>query len=160
LRLFVALELPDEVVEALRAWAAPLGLRPATLPHVTLVFVGEREEAVVLPALSSPAPVLALTGAAWFGPDRRALAVTFGDEGGRALALRDAVLAALSMEPERRRFRPHATVAHRARRVPRPASLPSVPALAPFAAAAVTLFRSTPGPRGSRYDALARIPLS
>jgi len=35
LRLFVALELPGDVVVALRAWAAPLGLRPATLPHPT-----------------------------------------------------------------------------------------------------------------------------
>jgi len=121
--------------------------------------VGERESAFALPSGLGVAPLLSVTGAAWFGPGRRALAVTFADEDGRTLALRDAVLAAVGMEPERRRFRPHATVAHRARSAPRP-SLPPLPELGRFPGAAVTLFRSTPGPRGSRYEALARVPLS
>jgi 2'-5' RNA ligase len=70
-------------------------------------------------------------------------------------------------EPERRPFWPHVTFARVARgaggtgsgaRVPvPPVELPPPPE--PFSASAVTLYRSHLSPRGSSYEALARVRL-
>jgi 2'-5' RNA ligase len=64
------------------------------------------------------------------------------------------------LAPERRRFRPHVTVA-RVRRGARldQRSLPPVPAVGAFAGAALTLYRSRLGAPGARYEPLARVGL-
>jgi 2'-5' RNA ligase len=66
---------------------------------------------------------------------------------------------ALGFEPERRRFRPHVTVArvrHGAR--PRRRGLPDTPE-ASFAGEALTLYRSYLGGGPARYEALERVGL-
>jgi 2'-5' RNA ligase len=77
-RLFVALELPGGVVEALVGWARAaeqpgLRLLPAQSLHVTLAFLGERpdEEAgaigAAVVAFAAPVPGLRLGEPAWLG---------------------------------------------------------------------------------------------
>jgi 2'-5' RNA ligase len=169
LRLFVALELPEATRAALAGWREEalngLGLRlpPAESLHVTLAFLGGRPPADVsgiaaaLTPCAAPLTGLAL-GAALALPRRRprVLAVAIEDPGGELAALQSRVAGVLVaggwLAPETRPYRPHITVA----RVPRGGRLtdvPPPPPPEPFAAEAVTLFRSHPG---SRYEALAR----
>ena len=137
-RLFVALELPAEVRAGLARWAAGAGggdpalrLAREEALHVTLAFLGHRPveevdalaQAVRETAADVDAPLaLALGEAAWFDPRRpRVLTVLLRDPSGAVAALYDALwtrLERLGHERERRRFRPHATVArvkHRAK---------------------------------------------
>jgi RNA 2',3'-cyclic 3'-phosphodiesterase len=76
-------------------------------------------------------------------------------QGRLAAALADAGLH----EPERRRYRPHATVARlrSGERAPRVA--PEGPDPVRFAGEAVTLYRSHLGRGGARYEALERVPV-
>jgi 2'-5' RNA ligase len=183
-RLFVALDLPGEPREALAAWGRDvatsdgaerrLRLIPADALHVTLCFLGWRDEgqadeiaALVLGAVpdGAPAPSLALGEAAWLPPRRpRVLAVDLADEDGAATDLQarvsDALVAGAAFEPEKRPFRPHVTVA----RVPRGArgggrEEPAPPAALPFRGAAVTLYRSRLSSAGAHYEPLARAEL-
>jgi 2'-5' RNA ligase len=173
-RLFVALELPSEVREALADWGATLpGLRALAMPslHVTLCFLGERPDEQVVPITSAlrsaPAP---LPGPLTVDPEPlvlprgrpRAVAVRLREQEGRLVALQAGIVRTLAergiYSPERRAFLPHVTVA----RVPRggrvsAARLAAVPSVAAFAADHVTLFRSHPG---SVYEPLARLVLT
>ena len=183
-RLFVALDLPEDAREALAAWgrevASPDGterrlrLIPAEALHVTLCFLGWRDEgqaeeigALALGALreGAPAPRLTLGAAAWLPPRRpRVLAVDLADAGG-ALAdvqarVSDALAAGAAFVPEKRPFRPHVTVA----RVPRGARAggreePPPPPPLEFPGAAVTLYRSRLARAGANYEPLARAEL-
>ena len=183
-RLFVALDLPEDAREALAAWgrevASPDGterrlrLIPAEALHVTLCFLGWRDEgqaeeigALALGALreGAPAPRLTLGAAAWLPPRRpRVLAVDLADAGG-ALAdvqarVSDALAAGAAFVPEKRPFRPHVTVA----RVPRGARAggreePPPPPPLEFPGAAVTLYRSRLSRAGAHYEPLARAEL-
>ena len=169
LRLFVAAELPGEVVEALAGWRPrddALRLVAPEALHVTLAFLGAREEAdveVVEAALERarrPVTALALGEALWLPRRRpRVLAVELDDVDGALGALQRDVAAGLQdgigWAPERRPFLAHVTVA----RVRHGAGgrLPEVadaPVLGPFPAAALTLFRSHLSPRGARYESL------
>jgi RNA 2',3'-cyclic 3'-phosphodiesterase len=146
------------------------GLRqvPAASLHVTLAFLGERpdEEAEAIGravlACAAPVPGLSLAEPVWLPPG--VLAVDLADGDGACAAVQTAVAAALAdlgaFAPERRRFRPHVTVARvrRGARVDR-RSLPSGPAGGPFAARALTLYRSALGAPGARYEPLARAVL-
>ena len=171
LRLFVAAELPGEVVEALVGWRPrDDGLRPVApeAMHVTLAFLGSREEddiPVVEAALERaqrPVTALALGEALWLPRRRpRVLAVELDDVDGALGALQRDVSAGLEegigWTPERRPFLAHVTVA-RVRpggggRLPEPGE---PPVLGPFPAAALTLFRSHLSPRGARYESLWR----
>lgn len=93
----------------------------------------------------------------------RLIALELTDEDGSAAALAGRVASALSdaglYEPERRPFWPHVTVARarRGARVEVPAS--PGPALEPFAAPALTLYRSDTLLLGARYTALERVDL-
>jgi 2'-5' RNA ligase len=184
-RLFVALDLPEDAREALAAWgrevAAPDGaerrlrLIPADALHVTLCFLGWRDEgqaeeiaALALGAVgeSVAAPRLALGEAAWLPPRRpRVLAVDLADEDGALVRLQarvsDALAARAAFVPEKRPFRPHVTVA----RVPRGARSggreePAPPPLLRFPGAAVTLYRSRLSRSGAHYEPLARAELA
>lgn len=175
LRLFVALELPEEPVDALVAWRpvdAALRPVPRAALHVTLAFLGAREPGDVGPIARAmreaarPARALSLGAARWLPPRRaRVLAVDVADGGeDGALAALQAELtagltAALDWTPERRRFLAHVTVARvRSGAVPPTLALDAPPAVG-FAATAVTLFRSLLSPHGARYEALERIAL-
>lgn len=178
-RLFVALELPDEVVDALVAWRAPLvreheALRPlaAEALHLTLCFLGWQEEATIAPVTAQleavvrepqPALELALDEGLWLPPRRpRVLAVRLADATEALAVLQRSLAERLAAggwyEPEARPYLPHVTVA----RVRgdgtaglRRAALPAVPRLR-FGGAAVTLYRSRLHPSGSRYEPLSR----
>jgi RNA 2',3'-cyclic 3'-phosphodiesterase len=176
LRLFVALDLPDPVRDALGALAAAadpgvwraLG-RDAL--HVTLAFLGPRPptavaaiEALLAAEAGGPAPPLALAEAEVLPPRRgRVLTARIDDPTGALGDLQARVSAALVAAalytPEKRPFHPHATVARlRPRaRPPRAADLPLEPLA--FHPAAVTLYVSRLHPSGANYEPLARAPL-
>jgi 2'-5' RNA ligase len=164
------------VLAALSAFAAAadrdgLRLLPRDHLHVTLAFLGERPDdeaepiAAALRGVAAPVPGLALGEPAWLPPRRPGvLAVDLVDADGACARLQAALSAALHeldvYTPEERAFRPHVTVARirRGARVGR--QVPAIPDRAAFAATALTLYRSRLSPKGARYEALARTPLT
>jgi len=128
------------------------------------VFLGGREAAEGIwdaasgaarglePPLFAPADVVAV-------PRRRPrlYALDLEDVGGRGAAMHEAVSRGLG-EPVTRPFWPHVTLvrARKGRRLERP---PVPPGLEAFAPTALTLYRSFPGPEGSRYEVLERSAL-
>jgi 2'-5' RNA ligase len=175
LRLFVALELPEPARAALAAFrdAADRAVwrpLPDAALHVTLVFLGARPEgdvAAIEPVLrgsAGPAPRLALAGALLLPPRRsRVLCAALQDPDGTLAELQGRIAAGLAAagvhEPERRPFRPHATVARLRPGQRAPRSVAATPEPLEFAGAAVTLLRSRLHPHGARYEALLRVPL-
>jgi 2'-5' RNA ligase len=172
IRLFVALDLPDEAVAALAAFrdtaADPAVWRPlgdATL-HVTLAFLGHRPEEdvdavhAVLAALAEREPPALGLGDALLLPPRRArvLTVALADATGALGALQAELSAALSAagvyEPEARPFRPHVTVARLRAGERAPRTIDAAPEPVAFRAAAVVLYRSHVGRGGARYEPL------
>lgn len=144
---------------------------PASSLHVTLCFLGPRpaDEAGAIGeavrACAGPVPALALASAAWLPPQRPGvLAIDLVDRDGACATVQRRLARALAelgvYRRERRRFRPHVTVARvrRGARVRRD-GLPELPAVRPFAGAAVTLLRSHLGRGGARYEALERVAL-
>jgi RNA 2',3'-cyclic 3'-phosphodiesterase len=179
-RLFVALELPTEVRNALLRWTqehagAMARLRFVDLEslHVTLCFLGSRpatEVGAIATACSgalsglSAAP-LALGGALWLPPRRpRVLTVELDDVESRLAAVQSEVARALAdggfYAPETRPFLAHVTVArvHREARI-RPLEL-HPPEPMRFTGTKVTLFQSRLGQGPARYEALASATLS
>lgn len=179
-RLFVALELPEEVRRALVAWRArtvdeSAGVRavPVEDLHVTLAFLGWRPRddiAGIAEACAvvhgAGAPDLSL-GEAVLLPRRRprVLAVSLEDpaaELARARsAVSDALVAGGYYEPEQRPFYAHVTVARAGRgaRIPRSALLSDPPPRLPFRGSEVVLYRSHLRRGGASYEALARTTL-
>jgi RNA 2',3'-cyclic 3'-phosphodiesterase len=105
-------------------------------------------------ALSIGAPV-------WLPPRRpRALALEVHDESGGLASLYEGLRvglgAAIGWEPERRRFRPHITVARLRSWAPAPACVEPTPAIA-FEPESVTVYRSRLAAEGATYDALVRV---
>ena len=165
------------MVAALDRWAAEAageGLRrvPAASLHVTLAFLGERPDAeaealgAAVAAAASSVSGLRLGAPAWLPPRRPGvLAVDLEDGDGACARVQAAVATVLvdrgAFTPERRAFRPHVTVARvrRGARLEREPSLPAPPAGGPFAATALTLFRSRLGAGPARYEALTRVLL-
>jgi 2'-5' RNA ligase len=181
-RLFVALELPEEVVGAVAVWAqGAFGhiddlrlVRPQSL-HVTLVFLGyhpEREiERIADVSFGEGGGSFELTptGAVPIPRSRpRLFALSMADRGeelvGWQQGLSDRLHAARFYEPEKRPFWPHVTLARvkRGARPPRGLELPELPPelAQPFTASRVTLFRSTLKPSGAVYEALASVDLA
>jgi RNA 2',3'-cyclic 3'-phosphodiesterase len=136
-RLFVAVDPPPDVREALvewarhtaaewsawsprRSWRAPRVLKDEAL-HLTLCFLGSRplgeipDLASALGSCAEHVGELALGAPLWLPPRRpRALAVEVRDHPGELAALQASLTRTLSQasgwEPERRRFRPHITL--------------------------------------------------
>jgi RNA 2',3'-cyclic 3'-phosphodiesterase len=178
-RLFVALELPAAAIAALAAFRAaaadPEVWRPvpdASL-HVTLAFMGAREEAAVEPAGEAvrqaagpvPPPRLALAGALLLPPRRaRVLCAALADPGGTLAIVQarvsDALAGAGLYAPEARPFRGHVTVARLRPRARAPHSAGAEPDPIVFTAPAVTLFASRLHPSGARYEPLVRVHLA
>jgi 2'-5' RNA ligase len=190
MRVFFGVELADEV----KAWAAEVSARlrrrvekappravirwvdPENL-HVTLWFVGEvtdeRFEALTA-ATHAPYPTdafrLGLSGTGAFPPSGAPrvlwIGLTAGVDHLRSLYAELARrLAPLGLEPERREYSPHLTIA-RIKDVQRRDALAVRNAVATptdvfvTGVSAVTLFRSRLSPKGARYEALLRVPLS
>jgi 2'-5' RNA ligase len=173
-RLFVALELPDGVVQALVRWARAaeqpgLRLLPAASLHVTLAFLGSRPDVVAgeigaaVLACAAPVPGLRIGEPAWLGRGS-ALSLDLDDGAGACGAVQQCVAEALAAlgayTPEVRPFRPHVTVA-RVRHGARVArgKVPDPPDLGEFSGTALTLFESLLSPRGASYRALSRAEL-
>jgi RNA 2',3'-cyclic 3'-phosphodiesterase len=180
--MFLALDLPAEARSALAAWRDGLvagrddlrPVRPEAL-HVTLVFLGWQDEAAAEAigqaafeaAAQLHAPLLRADGVRPLPPrDPRLFALDLEDEQDRASAVQaaasDALCAGGWYHPEKRPFWPHVTLARvkrGRRRVPPLADAPAAPGEA-FAAAELTLYRSTLRPQGALYEPLGQARLA
>jgi 2'-5' RNA ligase len=176
-RLFAALDLPVTVRDALGAYGRAAAADDSALRavgddalHVTLAFLGHRALDDIEPAreavreVAAPVPELELGNALWLAPRRpHVLTVEVVDPAGALVALQARVVEALAdavgYEPDRRRFRPHVTVARvRHGAAPRRSGLPDAPS-ASFAGEALTLYRSWLGGGPARYEPLERVAL-
>lgn len=183
LRLFVAADLPPDLLADLDATLESLRSRPEvasarwTVPanqHVTLKFLGWVDagtvdtvaDALAAVASSHEPAVITVTGLGAFPSERRARVLWAGldDPAGLLTALAsdlDPALAPLGFEPETRAFTPHLTLA----RFKPPASiagvLSEVPGVAEpsFEVDHLALYRSHLHPRGARYEVLRSMPL-
>ncbi len=168
MRLFLALTLPDDARDVLAALQErlPSGrLTPEENLHLTLAFLGEHpgdvaeivDDAMI--GLRHPAIALRLHEPAVFG-GRQGQAVGLAASGGAALTQLHARilsrLAGTGVTPDRRRFRPHVTLARlpgRADATPLIAALTG-PALGPFSCSAFALFQSRLRPDGAEHEVL------
>jgi RNA 2',3'-cyclic 3'-phosphodiesterase len=177
-RLFVALELPDEVRSSLVEWRAGglrgrSGLRlvaPEEL-HVTLCFLGwrmveeiERIAADCEPVTAQPAVGLSLGEPVWLPPRRPGVLAVKLDDPDRGLAAVQSTLSDLLhgggwYAPESRPFLAHATLARVAKRARAPRQPLAAPGPVSFSASTVTLYRSHLGAAGARYEPLRSFEL-
>jgi RNA 2',3'-cyclic 3'-phosphodiesterase len=183
-RLFVALDLPDEVREGIVAWQhselSDEALRvvgPQNL-HVTLAFLGYLPEkaigsvAEVVNAVSATAPRIELAPEPVAKPRGRPRLLALDAVSEQAVALQAELerelVARRLYKPEKRPFWSHVTVARvrpERRGSKRPARLKEVPGrlpealCEPFRAVRVTLYRSTLRPQGAEYAPLAQVAL-
>ncbi len=172
IRLFCALRLPAETIEALAAWqvealAGASGVRivaPAHL-HVTLAFLGHRpreEVEGILEALRGAAaeaerPDLSVRA---YRETRSVGMLALDDAGGHAQALaRDlhGRLEALGVyEPERRKWLPHVTVT---RFRERPRLQAPLPGPGPFSPSDAALYHSVLRSGGAQYEVMESVAL-
>ena len=146
LRLFLALQLPADVVERLAVWQAAelphARLVPPEHLHVTLAFLGSR------PADDLPR-VLDVLGM-----------LVLDDEDGRGAALADTLgrqLEELGLyRREQRPWLAHVTVL---RFRERPRLRPPLPPLEPFSPSEAAAYLSRLHPSGARYEVLDSVPL-
>jgi 2'-5' RNA ligase len=184
-RLFVALELPDDVREGLAAWQRtelePIPVLRAVAPealHVTLAFLAYHPEreikriAGLLDAIDRPAPELRFLPDPAARPRGRPRLFAIEAESDGAVALQAEVAGVLESarlyEPEERDFWPHVTVARtrRERRgsnkpakvAVRPRSLPDE-LTQPFFSRRMRLYRSNLRPQGAEYEPLSSTDL-
>ena len=180
-RLFLALDLPDGVREALVEWRSEAlagrdDLRPVAPEalHVTLVFLGYLPEKQIVTVARTAfeglagleAPALTVRGVKPVPPrSPRLFALDLSDEGGRAVAVQaaasEALEAARFYKPEKRPFWPHVTFARVKRGVPRAEAIEAEPpALKPFEARQITLYRSILRPQGALYEPQEQLRLA
>ena len=163
IRLFVALELPEDVAQALRRWGEQhltRGGRRVDSFHVTLAFLGaqprshvdavveimKREAGVTEPFVLTPVR---------YCETRSVGMLVLGDSSGRAASLADRVQRGLEQagvyERERRPWLPHVTVLRFRERPGLDPPLPEIESFAPSGAAALL---SRLHPSGARYEVL------
>jgi 2'-5' RNA ligase len=176
MRLFIALDLPEEVCAQARGLCQGLATARWTNPaqlHLTLRFLGDVTEEEV-PALQTnlervavPAFTLGLRGVGVFPRKRRPARVLWTGVAPAepVAALKAAIDAVLGPDPEadERGFSPHLTLA-RFREDPRAALDGYLAQHAGFASASwmadrFYLYRSTLGSDGARHEILQRYPL-
>ena len=184
-RLFVALDLPQAMVEGIVAWGRrelcdpALRVVPPESLHITLAFLGWTAEKEigrlekVVAALRSPTPTIELGDPVAKPAARRPRLFALPVSSAGAVALQaelEGELVAVGLyEPERRPFWPHVTIArvkserHGSKRTARverpPGGLPGG-LLSPATGVRVTLYRSDLQPQGARYTPLAQVELS
>jgi 2'-5' RNA ligase len=163
MRLFVALRLPEPIVDALVAWQRDAlgGTDARTIPrenlHVTVAFLGSRPVGDVEPILAELRQAAAAARPLVLGPrdyresprvamlrltDHDHHAHDFAQDVGRRLA------EGGFYEPERRRWLPHVTVL-RFRSPPR--LRPELPGLGEFSPSDAALYHSVLRPSGAQY---------
>jgi len=176
MRLFIAIDLPDEVAAQARALCQGLAAARWTNPgqlHLTLRFLGEVPDDQLAPLqadlarVASPPFTLGLRGVGVFPPKRRPARVLWAGVTPvePVAALKAAIDAVLGPDPEAgdRGFSPHLTLA-RFREDPRAALDGYLATHAGFASASWSvdffhLYRSTLGSDGARHEILQRYPL-
>lgn len=183
-RLFVALDLPDELRRGVAAWGREELSDPALRPvveeslHITLAFLGHRDEteiegiAAVVRESAGPAPWVELLDPEQRPPRGRARlyalpALSPGTEALQA-GVAQALVAGGFYEPEKRPFWPHVTVARvrsEGRGSRRPAVVSQPPGKLPKGLSEaricrrMTLYRSELKPTGAPYVPLAQVEL-
>ena len=176
MRLFVALELPDALRRQLALMTGGLPAARWVPPenyHLTLRFIGEtpawqaEEIDHALAGVRAAPFTLTLVGAGLFAKGGRGTALWAGVERTTALdhlrAKIETAMQRIGLEPERRRFAPHVTLA-RVDAVPQPRLAAHLRAHGLFRAAPVTiahftLFSSLLGKERAVYVAEAEYPL-
>jgi 2'-5' RNA ligase len=183
-RLFVALDLPDDLRQEVVAWGKGALADPALRPvspeslHVTLAFLGSRPEQEVEQIAEAvrdsvaPAPWVELLDPVRRPPRGRArlFALPVLSPGAEALqaGLQQRLVEGGFYEPEKRPFWPHVTVARvraEARGSRRPAVVSKPPGQVPQGlsepriAVRMALYRSELQPTGARYVPLAQVEL-
>lgn len=179
MRLFVAVELPDEIkdelaraIESLHPSAPDAKWVPRNNIHLTLSFLGEVVEERVAPIEAAIRNSLAghtsiptrLTEGGAFPSQKRARVLWVGldDDQGSLAALATATergLEQMGLPPEARAWTPHVTLARfRTPADVRPILPIDVQPIA-FEVPRVTLFRSRLGRPAPRYEAIAQVPL-
>ena len=177
LRLFVALEIPNEVRRTIASigtglpdarWVSPESL------HITLRFIGEVEEYVAeevdaeLVGIRVRPFTIGLSGLGCFESRNRVRAVwarvVAGDELTQLQRSIELALRRAGLTPDTHKFVPHVTLC-RLRQVPVEGVVPYLQLhgdfrSVPFVADHFTLFRSHMGRSGSHYEPLAQYDLS
>ena len=168
LRLFLALRLPDEVLDAVVAWQTRLrGVRlgPREHLHVTLAFLGSRPAGEVPGIVDVLRVAAAGAGGIRLGVERYRETRSVGmlvlaDEGGRAAALAEDVQERLgrlgAYRREGRPWLPHVTVARFRERPGLRLDPPPVRTFVPSDAAA---YLSRLRPSGAQYEVLETVAL-
>lgn len=167
MRLFVAVHLPPDVLDAVAALPRPdrPGVRWTTRDqwHVTLRFLGEVEEPgpvadAVAVAVAPLAPVDAVAGPAVtaLGPGVVCVPVA-GLDGVAAAVVR--ATAGFGQPPDDRPFRGHLTLARVRRGSGSARRLAGAPFEASWRVASADVVRSHLHPAGARYEVVARAPL-
>jgi 2'-5' RNA ligase len=162
LRLFLALELPEDVDGALRAWRERhlAGARPADTLHVTLAFLGHRPRAEldgIIGALRSSAAETAsfVLEPVRYRETRSVGMLVLDDPSGEATRLAERLQGRLEelrvYRPEGRSWLPHVTVV---RFRERPRLEPPLPEIGPFAPSGAAAFLSRLHPSGARYEVI------
>ncbi|OWK30607.1 RNA 2',3'-cyclic phosphodiesterase [Sphingomonas mucosissima] len=177
-RLFVALRPPPAIRDALADvmdGIAGARWQDDDQLHVTLRFIGAvdrpmaEDVAAALGAIQASAPTVAISGVGRFGQRGRTEALWAGIVPPEPLAALhrkvDQALVRVGLEPERRAYLPHVTLARIARglqlepeveaSLARHASLTSEP----FAVHHLVLYESHLGRSGASYEPIARWPL-
>jgi 2'-5' RNA ligase len=183
-RLFIALDLPEEMREGIAVWGGEALVDPALRPvapeslHITLAFLGHRPEqevervAAVVADSAGPAPWVELLDPVARPPRGRARlfalpALSPGTEALQA-GLSHGLGEAGLYQPEKRPFWPHVTVARvrpGARGSRRPTAVAEAPGELPAGlreariCRRMTLYRSELKPTGARYVPLAQVQL-
>lgn len=183
-RLFIALDLPEEVRSGIVAWGRRELDDPALRPvraealHVTLAFLGYRAEkeiprlAEIVEASGGAAPRIELQDPLGKPSPGRARLFALPAVSPAAVALQaeleQSLVAERLYEPEKRPFWPHVTVARvrsQGRGSKRPARLSKLPGglpqklLQPFSGVRMTLYLSKLQPQGAQYTPLAQVKL-
>lgn len=176
MRLFVAIDLPDDLRDRLDGLAAGIpGVKwvPAENLHLTLRFIGEVDPAQAeeldeaLAEVRAPAFQLSLAGVDVFERGKQPHTLYVGVERNPALGhLREKVESALvraGLEPERRRFSPHITLGRLKQRpghhLVQWLEGNALFRAAPFTVDGFTLFSSVLGSENPRYAEEAFYPL-
>ena len=135
MRLFVAIEIPEDVKEALGSFqkrlrsTAQLSWSPVENLHITTKFIGEWPEARMdevtraLAGVRAGGPIeIRVKGIGWFPNERRPRVFWGGVEGGESLRglaqATDQAVAKLGVPAEVRPFAPHLTLARIREAVP------------------------------------------
>lgn len=182
MRLFTAIDLPDEVISNLKRLlnrlrpSARLKWSPPENLHITTKFIGEWPEErldeihTALGAFSNHEPIAIDIRGLGFFPNPHAPRVFWAGIHASAdlaslAAETDAALAGLGIEPEKRAFSPHLTLARIKEPVPMQplretiAALPSLD-FGSFVADRFHLYQSRLAPSGSVYTKLSEYPFS